>query len=51
MDPLEITILKSGTFEEYKRQTGKRLRHINPSKYEIKELLSIEKQHFSINSV
>ncbi|MEL7661036.1 GH3 family domain-containing protein [Acetobacterium wieringae] len=49
MDPLEITILKSGTFEEYKKQTGKRLRHINPSKHEIKELLLIEKQNFSIN--
>lgn len=50
MDPLEITIVKCGTFEEYYKQTGKRMRRINPSKHEIKELLSIEKCDFSINS-
>ncbi|MBR0598870.1 GH3 auxin-responsive promoter family protein [Clostridiales bacterium BAD-6] len=48
MDPLEITILKCGTFEEYKRQTGKTLRHINPSSYEIMELLRIEQQDFRV---
>lgn len=49
MEPLEITILKSGSFEEYEKQTGRKIRHINPSVYHIKELLSIEKQNFSIN--
>lgn len=47
MEPLEITILKSGSFEEYEKQTGRKIRHINPSVYHIKELLSIEKQNFS----
>lgn len=50
MEPLEITILKSGSFEEYEKQTGRKMRHINPSFYHIKELLSIEKQNFSVNS-
>ena len=49
MEPLEITILKSGSFEEYEKQTGRKMRHINPSVYHIKELLSIEKQNFRAN--
>nr|WP_320026359.1 GH3 auxin-responsive promoter family protein [uncultured Acetobacterium sp.] len=51
MEPLEITILKSGTFEEYEKQTGRKIRHINPSVYHIKELLAIEKQNFSFNGL
>lgn len=51
MEPLEITILKSGTFEEYEKQTGRKMRHINPSVYHIKELLAIEKQNFSFNGL
>jgi len=50
MKPLEITILKSGSFEEYEKQTGRKTRHINPSVYHIKELLSIEKQKFAVNN-
>ncbi|AFA50102.1 auxin-responsive GH3 protein-like protein [Acetobacterium woodii DSM 1030] len=50
MEPLEITILKSGTFDEYEKQTGHKIKHINPSIYHIKELLSIEKQNFSVNN-
>lgn len=49
MEPLEITILKSGSFAEYEKQTGRKMRHINPSVYHIKELLSIEKQNFTAN--
>lgn len=48
MEPLEITILKCGTFANYKQQTGGKLRHINPSVYQIKELLAIEKQPFPV---
>ena len=33
MDPLEVTILRCGTFKGYKDKTGKRLRHINPVSY------------------
>jgi len=50
MEPLEITILKSGTFAEYEKQTGRNMRHLNPSVYHIKELLAIEKQNFTANS-
>lgn len=39
VDPLEITILRCGTFAEYQRKTGKQLRKMNPSAYDIKDLL------------
>ena len=42
VDPLEITILKCGTFAEHQRRTGKKLRKINPSKYDVMELLQME---------
>lgn len=29
MDPLEITVLRCGTFKAYKERAGKTLRHIN----------------------
>lgn len=46
MDPLKITILKCGTFKEYEKQMNKNIRRINPSSYEILELLRIEEQDF-----
>ena len=49
MDPLEITILKCGTFEEYERQKGKSIRNINPSPYEVMELLELQKEDYEIN--
>lgn len=39
MDPLEITILRCGTFEKYEEATGNKLRHINPSAHDIQELV------------
>ena len=39
VDPLEITILRCGTFAAYQRQSGKTLRKINPSAYDIMGLL------------
>ena len=42
VDPLKITILKCGTFAEYHRRSGKKLRKINPSQYEVMELLKTE---------
>ena len=42
VDPLNITILKCGTFAEHQRRTGKKLRKINPSKYDVMELLQRE---------
>jgi hypothetical protein len=49
MEPLEVTILKCGTFEEYKALRGKTIKPINPSVYEIKDLLEIEKQNFELS--
>ena len=51
MEPLEITILKTGTFGEYEKRTGRKMRHINPSVYHIKELLAIEQQNFTVNGL
>ena len=39
MDPLKITILKTGTFENYENKFGKLLRRINPPAYEVSRLL------------
>jgi hypothetical protein len=44
VEPLEITILRCSSFENYKRKTGNRLRRINPNEHQIRELLSLEKQ-------
>ncbi|MEG0765060.1 MAG: GH3 auxin-responsive promoter family protein [Pseudoflavonifractor sp.] len=42
MDPLDITILKCGTFSRYAAQNGKRIRRLNPNPYEVKELLELQ---------
>ena len=39
MDPLEITILRCGTFKEYELSTGNQLRHINPPVHDVRELV------------
>jgi len=49
MDPLEITILKCGTFHEYHKQKGKTLRHVNPSSYEVMEILQLQEQDYLVN--
>ena len=49
MDPLKITILKCGTFEEYEKQTDQTIRQMNPPSYQVTELMDIEKQDFSLN--
>ncbi|MEG2199067.1 MAG: GH3 auxin-responsive promoter family protein, partial [Anaerovorax sp.] len=46
MDPLEITMLKCGTFALYKKQNGKLLRHVNPPLYEIKALVQLQDLNF-----
>jgi hypothetical protein len=48
MEPLEITILKCGTFAAYERHRGKKISHINPSAYEIMELLRFENNDFKL---
>lgn len=42
IDPLEITILKFGTFERYKNRTGQDIKRLNPTAYEIKELIGCQ---------
>lgn len=49
MDPLEITILKCGTFGEYKRLKGKPLRSVNPSPYDVMALLELQKEDYELN--
>lgn len=39
IDPLSITVLRCGTFEAYYRQGKDKMRRINPTQYEIGELL------------
>ena len=39
IDPLEITILRCGTFDAYYRGGKEKMRRINPTQYEIGELL------------
>ncbi len=42
MDPLEVTILRCGTFREYHNATGKELRHINPSIHDVHDLVKAQ---------
>jgi len=46
IEPLQITILKTGTFAEYRKQAGKKLRRINPSKHDLINLLKIQRQDY-----
>ncbi len=48
MDPLEITILKCGTFAGYEIQKGRALKHINPSTFEVMELLRFENKDYKL---
>lgn len=44
MDPLEVTILKCGTFAAYEEKNGKKLRHINPSIHDVKDLIRMQEE-------
>lgn len=48
MDPLEITILKCGTFAAYHSQKRMTLKHINPSTFEVMELLRFENKDYKL---
>lgn len=41
IDPLNISIVKCGTFEQYENEYGKRIRRMNPSPHEISDFLAI----------
>lgn len=49
MDPLEITILKCGTFEEYRRKKGASIRTINPSPYEVMDIIELQNEDYELN--
>lgn len=42
MDPLEVTILRCGSFGAFERKYGKKLRQMNPPYYELDELLRMQ---------
>ena len=44
MDPLEVTVLRCGTFETYEREKGKQIRQMNPPYYELTELLGFQER-------
>lgn len=44
MDPLEITILRCGTFKTYEAASGKKLRHINPPVHDVQDLVKAQDQ-------
>ncbi len=44
MDPLEITILRCGTFDKYQQVYQKPVKSFNPSKYEIRDLVDIQQR-------
>ncbi|MEG0780079.1 MAG: GH3 auxin-responsive promoter family protein [Oscillospiraceae bacterium] len=47
MDPLEITIVRCGTFAAYRQKTGSAPRRMNPSIYEIKEVLKMQNADYT----
>ena len=42
MDPLVVTMLRCGTFQKYEEKTGKKMRQMRPSYYDLKELLEVQ---------
>ena len=42
MDPLEVTILRCGSFEAFEEKRGKKIRQMNPPYYELSELLRLQ---------
>ncbi len=46
IDPLKITILRSGTIEAYEKSVGRKLRRMNPSCYQIADLLQYQQGDF-----
>ena len=48
IDPLEVTILKCGTFSRYQQRTGRKMRRMNPSSYDIRELVNLQNEDYRI---
>lgn len=48
MDPLEVTMLRCGTFRAFEEKTGKTLHHMSPSVYDLKDLLAAQDMHSAV---
>lgn len=44
MDPLVVTVLRCGTFDAFSKMEGKRIRHLNPSRFDLTKLLSLQER-------
>lgn len=44
VDPLNITIVKCGTFERYRRESSEKLRRINPPPHQVAEFLRMQNE-------
>lgn len=44
MEPLEVAIVKCGTFDQYEKVNGKRIRKVNPTSHQIRHLLKLQEQ-------
>ena len=42
MDPLEVTVLRCGTFAAYREKAGRTLRHVNPSVHDVQDMVKIQ---------
>lgn len=48
MDPLEVTMLRCGTFRAFEEKTGRTLQHMSPSVYDLKDLLAAQATHTAV---
>lgn len=46
IDPLEVTIVKCGTFKQFEERTGRTIRKMNASSYDISDLLSMQEYDY-----
>lgn len=46
MEPLQITLLRCGTFYNYERKLGKKIQRMNPCTFDIKEFLAIQEGNY-----
>lgn len=48
IEPLKITILKSGTFKMYEKLKGAPLQQVNPSQYELLDLVKLQEKDYTL---
>ena len=47
MEPLKISVLRSGTLDNYRMATGKTISRMNPPRYDIAELLRFQQEDYA----